>query len=151
MPNTFAGQVLKDPRKIRQRRPRFKRDRIPELDYANSIYVAAAEHAPRGWILLDRAGWNAINNSAAGIYGTNFALNIDECIASQFSSSQQIILQNLAIVQARCVTFGIASAANVIFLLEITDARGILKNRWFDFPINKNYNSLAPAYPTLSY
>lgn len=56
-------------------------------------------------------------------------------------------LLNLAIVQAQCVTRGISADDDAIYLVEITDGRGILHNQWFQFPLTKWYNIRSPAYP----
>lgn len=56
-------------------------------------------------------------------------------------------LKNLSIVSARCVTRGLASDPKALYLVELTDARGILYNKWFQFPLNAQYNIRAPAYP----
>lgn len=57
-------------------------------------------------------------------------------------------LRHLSIVQAQCVTRGIATDSNALYLIELTDARGVLHNRWFSHPLNSAYNIRAPAYPS---
>ena len=56
-------------------------------------------------------------------------------------------LTNLSVVQAQCVTRGLASEENSLYLIELTDGRGILSNKWFKFPTTSYYNIRAPGYP----
>lgn len=60
-------------------------------------------------------------------------------------------LQNLSIVQAQCVTRGVSSDPGALYLIELTDGRGVLHNRWFHFPLTAAYNIRAPAYPQTFY
>lgn len=57
-----------------------------------------------------------------------------------------LIVSNLSIVQARCVTYGLAADPNAIYLLQVTNNKGVLHNPWFQFPVNVQYNVRAPAY-----
>jgi hypothetical protein len=54
-------------------------------------------------------------------------------------------------VQARCVTRGIAADPAAVYLVEITDRRGVLWNEWVDYPTTSAYNIRAPAYPETFY
>jgi len=42
---------------------------------------------------------------------------------------------------------GVANDANAIYLVELTDARGLYSNQWFKYPTNSYYNMPAVAYP----
>ncbi len=57
------------------------------------------------------------------------------------------IMPNLSIVQAQCVTRGLAADPAALYLVEVTDGRGIVCNDWFQFPLTAQYNIRAPAYP----
>lgn len=132
---------LYDPRFARDSRQRFYRDDIPELMLANSLYQPTGRWPARGWILLRRGDYNQITN----FYRTDFQLEIDDF------TNGGLIFTDLAIVQARCVTRGIASDPNAIYLVEFTDNTGILWNPWVKFPTNSQYNVRAPAYPEMQY
>jgi hypothetical protein len=54
MPNQFP---IFDPRSVRENRERFRRDAIPALEYANSVYCPAGRYPTRGWVLL-RCTWH---------------------------------------------------------------------------------------------
>ncbi len=84
------------------------------------------------------------------LYATNFVLNIEDMkrVTSTQSLTSKLTFKNLAIVQARCVSRGKEEDRDSLYLVELTDGRGILSNRWFDFPTTSQYNVLAPAYPT---
>jgi hypothetical protein len=137
---------LYDPRKIRESRSRFRRDQIPELAYANSIYIPSGRWPTRGWILLARQDYDNLA-AGKGLYGTVFQLQIDECVPS----GNSLTFKNLVVVQAQCVTTGIASDSNAVYLVEITDARGLVWNRWFQKPVVAGYNVRSPAYPDQYY
>ena len=127
---------LVDPAAIREERRRYLRDDIPELDHANAFYCPTGRWACRGWILVQQANYAKIN-----IYATDLQLQIDDFI------SGTLTLKNLAIVQARCVSTGIASDPTAIYLVELTDAQGVLSNPWAQWLTTSMYNVLAPAYP----
>lgn len=57
----------------------------------------------------------------------------------------------LTVVQARCVTTGVPNAADAIYLVQITDARGVLFNPWFSQLTTSQYNVRSPAYPQQYY
>ena len=83
---------LYDPRLVREHRARFFRDDIPELQYANSIFVPTGRWPCRGWVLVRRGDYNKIPN----LYATNFQLQIDD-----LSGRGAMLFQNLVLVQAR--------------------------------------------------
>lgn len=131
--NTFGGYLLVDPRSLRTNRVRFRRDYIQALEQANSFYCPSGRYGSRGWLLLPRSDYNRLNK-----YSTTLQLSIGQ--------DNLPTLQNLSIVQARCVTYGLASDLGAIYLIEITDARGILLNNWFQFPLTGAYNIRSPGY-----
>lgn len=140
--NSLNGYPLYDRRKVSDNRQRFMREPIPELAYANSLCVSTGQDAVRGWVLIRFDHYQNIDK-----YSTNLELDIgDPNIEDNIDT-----LKNLSIVQAQCVTRGIASDANAIYLVELTDARGIYHNKWFQFPLNAAYNIRAPAYPDVFY
>jgi hypothetical protein len=155
MPNTFGftnangdQQVvpLYDPTLVRGHRDRFNRPLIPELRLANCLYMPANRWPARGWILLNRNDYNQIPN----LYAENFQLNIDDFINLQVNaagSPNGLLFQNLAIVNARCVSRGRTADTAAVYLVELTDARGVLYNRYFAAATSSQYNVLAPAYP----
>lgn len=144
MPNTFGTSTKKiplvDPRSIRENRTRFIREEIPNLDRANGFYVPTGENRARVWILVSRAAYDLVRG-----YGTSYQLDMG------VGTGGRILLQNLVIVQARCVSRGLASDPNAVYLVELTDKRGILCAPWFEYPTNRYYNVLSPAYPRLYY
>lgn len=140
--NTFGAETnqlpLYDVRSVIANRQRFRREAITPLERANSIYIPSGRYATRGWILLSRYDYDQIDK-----YSTALQLNVgDTRLADNVGA-----LKNLSIVQAQCVTRGLASDTNAIYLVEITDARGILCNQWFQFPTVSKYNIRSPAYP----
>lgn len=147
MSNTFGSQSdqrpLYDPREITQARMRFHRDEVPELGRANSLYVSGGRWPCRGWILLRREDLDAFS-----LFSTNFELHIRD---EQSTSPSELALGSLSIVQSRCVTTGVSADPDAIYLVEVTDLRGVLSNRWFQFPLNVQYNVRAPGYPGLYY
>jgi hypothetical protein len=150
MPNIFTfnpgstGKVvckLYDPLEIRENRERFDREQTPNLDYANSLYVPAGRWLTRGWILLKRQDYNLITN----LYRTDFQLQIDDLI------HPPLTFKNLSVVQARCVTRGLAAEPQAIYLVEITDGQGVMFTPWFAVGTSSQYNVRAPAYPEQYY
>lgn len=139
MPYTFGTTTkqvpLKSPSDIRHYRERFGRDVIPQLTFANSLYIPLGRMSAKGWILLKRSDYDLVRG-----YGNAFELRLGE-----------LVFKKLAIVQARCVTTGLIGDKNAVYLVELVDQRGILENGWFQLPTNSYYNVLAPAYPTLYY
>lgn len=136
--NKFDGYPLYDPRSVVADRLRFRRDHIAALLRANSFYMPAGRWPSRGWILLSRKDLDDIDN-----YATNLVLEIGDSNHADNIGT----LKNLTVVHARCVTRGIAADDNALYLVEITDGRGIVANRWFKFPLQAQYNIRAPAYP----
>jgi len=140
--NTFGAATqqyaLYDPQSIRENRARFRREMIPMLERANCIYVPTGRWPSRGWILMARGDYNNLNT-----YSTTFQLNI----GNPTQPNNVATLQNLSIVQAQCVTRGLSADINAIYLIEITDSRGIIYNRWFQAPATAFYNIRAPSYP----
>ncbi len=140
--NTFGSATyqfpLYDPRGARADRTRFRRDRIPALDRANSLSVPTGEYAARGWLLLARADYDKLDT-----YNTALQLEIgDPRLPNNVGT-----VKNLSIVQAQCVTTGLVSDPYALYLVEVTDGRGVLQNEWFQFPLTAQYNIRAPAYP----
>lgn len=144
--NAFGDSVqqypLIDPRSVRENRKRFRRDTIVPLEYANSFYCPAGRQPCRGWILLARGDYDKLNQ-----YSTQLQLTIG---APNYPDNVQT-LQNLSIVHAQCVTRGLASDPNAIYLVELTDARGVLANKWFQQPTVSMYNVWQPGFQQLFY
>jgi hypothetical protein len=141
--NTFGHSdsrqfPLIDPRSVRQDRVRFRREFIPNLQKANSFYCPSGRYPARGWVLMVRSEYDQLNH-----YSDSLQLNIGDT-----SNPDNVgTLKNLSIVQAHCVTRGLASDPNAIYLVELTDDRGVLYNKWFQCPLTSQYNIRAPAYP----
>jgi len=139
------------PRLVRRHRDRFGRPTIPELALANAFYCSGHRWPARGWVLITRASYNQITRAGggggAGQYGTNFQLNLDDFTNNQTQTPKGILLQGLSLVQARCVSRGIASDPDAVYLVELTDARGLQFNEWFQAPTTSQYNIRSPAYP----
>ena len=135
---TEAQFPLYDVRKVFEHRQRFRREAIRNLDRANSIECPAGRKASSGWLLMARSDYDQLDK-----YSTTLQLHV-----SDTNKSTNVGPMNcLAIVQAQCVTRGLASNPNALYLVEITDRRGLLSNKWFDFPTESMYNIRAPAYP----
>lgn len=130
---------LFDPRSSREARPRFTRDSVPLLSRVNSFYVPTGRWPARGWILSARGEYNQLNT-----YATNFMLELGDST----QANNTAIFSNLAIVQAQCVTRGLVTDPSALYLVELTDTRGILSNQWFHYPLTAQYNVRAPAYPS---
>lgn len=135
-PSSSQQYPLVDPRCVREERERFRRDSFPELDRANSYYSMTGEWPDVGWLLIDRASYNKLSPYT----NTNILVMCDFV-------NPPVIVTGLSIVQARCVTRGFASDPNAIYLLQVTNNQGVLYNPWFQYPINAQYNVVAPAYP----
>lgn len=136
--STGAQYPLYDPRGARRARARFRRDRVELLERANSLYVPGGRWPARGWLLMARADYDQLNT-----YATNLQLDI----ADPRRQDNVGTIKNLSIVQAQCVTRGVASDEDALYLVEVTDGRGVLKNKWFSFPTVSQYNIRSPAYP----
>lgn len=144
--NCFGSESLRfpliDPRSVRADRARFRREAEPLLERANSFYCPTGRWPSRGWILIPRGEYNLLNK-----YST--ALRLD--IGNTAAPDNVLPLKNLSVVQARCVTRGAASDQPAIYLVELTDARGVLCNEWFQFPLTSFYNIRVPGYPQTFY
>jgi len=142
--NTFGSKAIQfalcDPRSVREDRVRFRRDMLPLLSRVTSMYVPTGRWPARGWVLLPRYEYVQLDS-----YSTLLQLNIGDTL----KSTNVATLKNLTVVQAQCVTRGLASDKNALFLIELTDGRGILCNEWFKFPLTTNYNIRVPAYPQM--
>lgn len=126
---------LIDPRCVREHRGRFRRDMFNELDRANSYYSMSGRWPDIGWILLDRSSYNKLDP-----YSNTLQLTISDFV------NTPLTITHLSIVQATCVTFGLPSDPNAIYLIQLTNNQGILYNPWFQYPVNAQYNVRAPAY-----
>ena len=115
---------------------------LPALERANSFYCPAGRWPCRGWILLDRNNYDKLDR-----YSTAFQLNIGATGGVDNVST----LKNISVVQAQCVTRGLASSKEALYLVEVTDGRGILCNQWFQFPTTSAYNIRVPGYPQTFY
>lgn len=140
--NTFGSSILQfalcDARSVIKDRVRFRRDSLDSLERANSFYCPVGRWSFRGWVLLPRYEYDKLDK-----YSTALQLNI----GNTTSPDNVGTLKNLSIVQARCVTRGLVTDPNALYLVELTDPRGILSNEWFQFPATTQYNIRVPAYP----
>lgn len=140
--NTFGSPTkqfaLCDSRSVISNRKRFSRNSIDSLDLVNHFYCPAGRWPLRGWLLLPRYEYTQLDP-----YATNLQLNIGDTSKPLNLST----LKNLSIVQAQCVTRGLESDLNALYLIEITDARGVLHNEWFQLPTTSIYNIRAVGYP----
>lgn len=135
--NTFgsgATQVpLFSPKSVIADRQRFGREAMPNLEKVNSICCPAGRQPSTGYILLKKTDYDRLDK-----YSTSLELRI----------TPEVVLKHLAIVQAQCVTQGLGDP---LYLIELTDARGILLNKWFQTPLLAKYNIRALAYPEAFY
>ena len=142
--NTFGGYPLYDPREVRFNRAHFRYPDVPELMLANSLYVSGGQWPARGFILMRRGDYNKLNTY------TNYDLVIQD-FGKKTVPDAALTFKSLSIVQARCVSRGVAADVNAIYLIELTDQRGLVWNKWFKFPTTSQYNIRAPAYPETFY
>ncbi len=145
MPNTFAGYPLYDPRHERQNRLNYRRDYLWLLDRANSLWVPAGRQAARGWLLMRYGDYLRLATSSDR-FSTNLQLSI-----ADVHTGTAMTFGGLAIVRGRCVSRGKALDPNSIVVIEVTDRRGVLENRWFSQGTNSTYNARSPAYPQQFY
>lgn len=135
--NTFGSASLQfplhDPKGVQAERIRFERDAVPELAKVNTFLCPSGRRASTGWVLLKKSDYGRLDK-----YSTALQLHV----------GSTIVLKNLAIVQAKCVTRGVSDS---LYLVELTDARGVLANKWFQAPLVFEYNIRAPAYPETVY
>lgn len=140
--NTFGSTTLQfalcDPRSVRENRKRFRRETLPLLDRVTSIYIPTGRWPVRGWVMLPRYEYVQLDQ-----YSTTLRLDVGDPRKSSNINS----LYNLAIVQAQCVTRGPATDPYALYLIELTDARGVLCNDLFSTPTTSMYNLRSPAYP----
>lgn len=129
---------LWDRRSVRDDRQRFGRSPVPLLDRANSIYIPTGRSPTRAWILVRRGDYDKLDK-----YSTSLQLEV----ADSTKADNIGVLRHLSIVQAQCVTRGLAQEPDALYLVELTDARGVMHNRWFQHPMDDQYNIRAPAYP----
>jgi len=80
-------------------------------------------------------------------YSTNLSLQIGDPTDPHNVNA----LGHLCIVQAQCVTRGLSADPYALYLVEVTDKRGVISNKWFDFPLTAAYNIRSPAYPQMFY
>src|ERR1051325_908117 len=121
MPNTFgdpasSGQLyeLYDPRHPLRHRQRFRRDLVPLLRRANSLYVPSGRWPARGFLLLRRGDYDNLSK-----YSIHLQLSIEDV-----QTGTARVFKNLSIVQARCVTAGfVGTDPDSLMLVEVTDAR----------------------------
>lgn len=140
--NTFGEAneqfALCDHTSVIEDRARFRRDAVPLLRRTNSFYCQTGRWPFRGWVLLPRSEYDKVDR-----HSTTLQLNIGDTTDANNVST----LKNLAIVQARCVTRGLASDRDALYLIELTDGRGLVHNEWFQHPLVKAYNIRSPGYP----
>lgn len=128
---------LRDPRFLDEYRFRYARDAVSELSYANSLFVPGDKWPARGWLLLRRGDLDLLTNK----YRTDLQLAIDDFRGGK------LVFKNLTLVQARCMSRGLLHDPEALYLTEVTDLRGVVWNPWARFPINQQFNVVAPAYP----
>jgi hypothetical protein len=130
-----------DPRFARANRGQYIREVIPELRLANSLMLPGGRYPARGFFLLRRGDLDNLNDK----FREDFQLAFDDFLGGA------MLLGPFALVQARCVSRGLASDPDALYLVEVTDGRGLVWNRFYQFPLNQQYNVLAPAYPGQCY
>lgn len=140
--NTFGSTSwqcpLYDPRGVTEDRERFNRDRVPELSLTNCLHVPTGVTPTRGYLLIAREDYDHLDR-----YSTSLTLDLGDPRQSDNVGT----IRGLSIVQARCVTRGLATDPHALYLVEVTDARGLLHNEWYSHPLTAAYNVRVPAYP----
>lgn len=140
--NSFGSATkqfgLCNPTEVLGGRARFRREVMPDLDRVNSFYCPVGHSPFCGFVLLPRYEYDQLDP-----YSTTLQLNIGDASKSDNVGT----LKNLSIARAKCATRGLASDPNALYLIELTDGRGVLHNKWFQFPLTAQYNVRAPAYP----
>lgn len=140
--NTFGSpsgpREVFHPGLARGTRRRFRRDRVPGLDLANGLYVPTGLWPARGWLLMRRSEYDQIDP-----YATDLELRPQDYL----KVTPGLVFGGLTVVHARSITTGLAEDPDAIYLVEVTDARGRLFNRWSCRGVNAQYNVRAPAYP----
>jgi len=136
LPTGPVSLLLEDPRFARAPRLQFTREDIPELRLAGTFFLPSGRWPARGWFLVKRGDLDLLQNK----FRTDLQLALDDFLGGA------VTYKNLCLVQARNVTAGVLGDPNALYLVELTDARGILWNPWASFPTNTQYNVRAPAY-----
>lgn len=131
--NTTA--LLYDPSLEREHRQRFLRHEIAGLDLANRLSLTTGRWPACAWVLVRAKDYQQFS-----LYSTDFSLQIADL-------NRQLIFYGLSVITARCVSMGQASDQNAIYLVQLTDKRGLLANRWFCRGTASQYNTVSPAYP----
>lgn len=132
---TVNGQLALDAGECALQAARFNLTPPAELGNANSLSNAIGRDPARGWLLLTRA--------------QVLAIGVDATLAVAFSDGVNVVAVPGLVVcrEPTCVIpsveSGVSSAA---FLVEVADARYLVKNQRFLIPIDKSYNVRAPAY-----
>ncbi len=139
-PSSSQQFPLVDVRCIKEHRERFRRDLFPELERANSYYSMTGSWPDVGWLLLDRASYNRLSP-----YTTTNQLVMCDFL------NPPVVISNLSVIQARCVTRGLPTDPAAIYLVQVTNNQGVLYNPWFQFPVNVQYNVRAPGYDSSYY
>lgn len=105
------------------------------------MYIPSGRLPARGWILLKRSDYEAIDpySTSLNLWLTSY----DE----KAQTVSQMAFQNLTVVQARSVATGVEADPEAPYLVEITDKRGVLSSPWVQFSTNSQYNIRSPAYP----
>lgn len=129
---------LVDARDVREARVRHGRGPMPGLGRANSLYVPCGRRPVRGWLLLARADYDLLDH---------YADDLQWEVGDPRRPDNVGTIKNLSIVQAQCATRGIGSDEDAVYLVEVTDQRGVAHNGWFQAPLTAAYNIRAPAYP----
>lgn len=124
---------MRQARKGNQVRP--PRWAVPRLECANSFTVPSGRWPARGWFLVDADDYATLNKY------TSKQLVIGD------PNRTQVTLNGLYVVQAQSVSTGLTSDGSNLYLVEVTDARGLLYSPWFARGTTSQYNSVAPAYP----
>ncbi len=147
MPNTLSRPYIQgvqsalaiplfDPAEERRNRGRFLREDIPELALANALYVGSGIYPARAWTLVRRADYLRLNP-----YSISLQLTFDDF------RNPPLTFTGLTVVQARCVSRGRASDPDSVYLVELTDRRGVILSPWGAQATASKYNCRAPAYP----
>lgn len=136
MANTFAGFPILDLDAViaMRRKGGGDDDGCLNLENANSFTQHAGRTPSHGWILLSRTSYLALNRYAA------------QTLVITDGGGATITLKNIYVVGARSPWRGRPADPLSPFLVELTDARGLLKSKIGSTPIYNQYNVLAPAY-----
>lgn len=108
------------------------------LDRANSLSVPTGRTPARGWLLMARSDYDNIDP---------YSVNLQLQVANPARPDNVGALGHLTVVQAQCATRGRAADPAALYLIEVTDRRGVLESEWSRHPTVSTYNIRAPAYP----